>query len=405
MRQTGACLVAFFVLAARAAAQVPDHLECYKIKDSAPRTTYTADLAGLAAEPGCQVKVPAKLLCVATTKSNVSPTPPGALGDGSPVGRYLCYKVKCPKGAPDALTVGDQFGSRSVQPVIPKVLCAPELSAVCGNGVVDDGEVCDDGNTTTEEQCPYGTQTCNGCDATCGTVLTLAGPTCGDGSLDGPEVCDDGNVSTETECPYNEAPCTGCDSTCSTNLNLTGPSCGDGSVDFLFEDCDDNNTSSCGTCNANCRVLQLSSATGFILAVEGVSLTDGETFSLASGFFGSALFEFDTAFDGVASGNVEIPVLAAWSAAQVAEAITSQINNALFFVLSASRQSNLVSLTSVIQGSPGNQPIVETVSDPDFVVTGMQGGDGRNCESGVGCGSSQDCASGECGFQVPGECD
>ena len=38
-----------------------DHLECYKIKDLAPKVPYTADLAGLNAEPGCTVKVPAKL--------------------------------------------------------------------------------------------------------------------------------------------------------------------------------------------------------------------------------------------------------------------------------------------------------------------------------------------------------
>src|SRR5262249_30011816 len=57
------------------------NLKCYKVKESAAqKVTYTADLGGLAPEPGCQVKTPAKLLCVETTKSNVSPTPPGAPG-------------------------------------------------------------------------------------------------------------------------------------------------------------------------------------------------------------------------------------------------------------------------------------------------------------------------------------
>src|SRR5262245_58154055 len=80
-------------------AQVPDHLKCYKIKESAKKVTYTADLGGLAPEPGCQVKVPGKLLCVETTKTNVSPTPPGAPA-GQAAGQFLCYKVKCPKGVP-----------------------------------------------------------------------------------------------------------------------------------------------------------------------------------------------------------------------------------------------------------------------------------------------------------------
>ena len=67
-------------------AQVSDHLKCYKVKDSRPKASYDADLQGLAPEPGCTIKVPAKLLCVETTKTNVQPTPPGG-GSGSPAGR------------------------------------------------------------------------------------------------------------------------------------------------------------------------------------------------------------------------------------------------------------------------------------------------------------------------------
>ena len=61
-------------------AQVPDHLNCYKIKDPQAKATYTADLGGLVAEPGCTIKVPAKLACVPATKTNVAPTPPGTGG-------------------------------------------------------------------------------------------------------------------------------------------------------------------------------------------------------------------------------------------------------------------------------------------------------------------------------------
>jgi hypothetical protein len=64
-------------------AQVADHLKCYAIKDPllsnspTPVKTYTADLNGLAPEPGCVIKMPAKYLCVETTKANVQPPPPG----------------------------------------------------------------------------------------------------------------------------------------------------------------------------------------------------------------------------------------------------------------------------------------------------------------------------------------
>jgi hypothetical protein len=120
-----------------------------------------------------------------------------------------------------------------------------------------------------------------------------------------------------------------------------------------------------------------------------------------TGFSGSTVFEFDTAFDGVVEGNTQITTLAGWSAAEVAEAIRFQTGN----TFSASRQSNMVSLTNNIQGSPGNQPIIETVSDPNFIVSGMQGGTGGDCLSGVGCSSDDDCASRVCGETMPGKCD
>ncbi len=109
-----------------APAQVADHLECYGVKDPQAKATYTVDLAGLAPEPGCVVKVPAKLLCVATAKTNVTPTPPGA-GAGDPAGRYLCYKVKCQKGVRPPVSSNDQFGTRTLEPRRSKLLCAPEL--------------------------------------------------------------------------------------------------------------------------------------------------------------------------------------------------------------------------------------------------------------------------------------
>jgi hypothetical protein len=75
-------LVAVIVFAASVACScvvraqpTPDHLKCHRVKDEAAKTTYTADLAGLAPEPGCLIKVPAKLVCVETTKTNVNRVP------------------------------------------------------------------------------------------------------------------------------------------------------------------------------------------------------------------------------------------------------------------------------------------------------------------------------------------
>lgn len=89
--------------------------------------------------------------------------------------------------------------------------------SVCGDGVVESGEMCDDGNTANSDGCSAEcTQeagwSCN--DTGCTTI-------CGDGYVRGLEVCDPGDS------PY-------CSSDCSS---LTG-SCGDGILQVSIEDCD-----------------------------------------------------------------------------------------------------------------------------------------------------------------------
>lgn len=119
---------AVLTFAASAGAQpVADHLKCFKVKESQPKTSYTADLSGLVMETGCTIKFPAAMACVPTTKENVQPTPPGGGGTGTP-NAFGCYKIKCPKGSLPPLQLNDQFGSRSVAPIKSKLLCAPMVS-------------------------------------------------------------------------------------------------------------------------------------------------------------------------------------------------------------------------------------------------------------------------------------
>jgi cysteine-rich repeat protein len=64
---------------------------------------------------------------------------------------------------------------------------------VCGNGEVEAGEGCDDGNTVLEA-CAYGATSCVVCDATCQPVGGAVS-VCGDAAVDlAHEVCDDGNA-------------------------------------------------------------------------------------------------------------------------------------------------------------------------------------------------------------------
>jgi len=128
----------------------------------------------------------------------------------------------------------------------------------CGNNIVDDGEICDDGNTRDGDGCSrdcLSDETCgngiidsnirlpeqcddgqnNGklndpCSATCHRVM------CGNGFVEQGEVCDDGNVN-DTD---------GCNKTC-TSTEV----CGNGVVDHeVGEVCDPPST---GSCDANCH--------------------------------------------------------------------------------------------------------------------------------------------------------
>src|ERR1051326_7170463 len=113
MKTLPALLIVALALATPSGAQpVPDHLKCYKAKDSQPKAAYTADVSGLVAATGCIIKVPGNLLCVEATKTNVNPLPPGGSDTAGPAGRFLCYKLKCPKATVAPLLWNDQLGQR-----------------------------------------------------------------------------------------------------------------------------------------------------------------------------------------------------------------------------------------------------------------------------------------------------
>jgi cysteine-rich repeat protein len=93
--------------------------------------------------------------------------------------------------------------------------------AVCGDGVRQGSEQCDDGNLDSGD----------GCDSDCQIETTQ--PTCGNGVVEGDEECDDGNLQ----------PGDGCDATCKKET------CGDGRVE-AGEECD---PPKAGSCTANCK--------------------------------------------------------------------------------------------------------------------------------------------------------
>jgi cysteine-rich repeat protein len=91
-------------------------------------------------------------------------------------------------------TCGDDICSTGEDPSS----CPEDCQVICGNGVIEGTEVCDDGNTAAGD----------GCSATCtvetGYICTAAGcsllSNCGDNTLNLGEACDDGNTAAGDGC-------------------------------------------------------------------------------------------------------------------------------------------------------------------------------------------------------------
>ncbi len=177
-------------------------------------------------------------------------TSDGKCMDGSPCGKTMpCATGKC----------------------MPDGCSADCLSKeVCGNGIVDLGEVCDDGNTVSGDSCESDCQ---------------SGTGCGNGIIDPNEECDDGNQVDTDDCHNNckvnvcgdgVRDITGtshhedCDpgsggvplETANCNIDCTTPTCGDGKINPLFmpdgvhgEQCDDpGNNDDMKDCTSHCLI-------------------------------------------------------------------------------------------------------------------------------------------------------
>ena len=131
----------------------------------------------------------------------------------------------------------------------------------CGNGMLDEGEACDDGNDDNTDACLDSCELAScgdgfvgpgeSCDDgndidddTCTNTCALA--SCGDGVTQAPEQCDDGNDDNSDACL----------NTC------VDASCGDGHVRDGVEDCDDANLSNTDDCLATC--VSASCGDGFV---------------------------------------------------------------------------------------------------------------------------------------------
>ncbi len=165
--------------------------------------------------------------------------------------------------------------------------------AVCGNGVVESGEACDDGGANGQwgacrrdcqgpgERCGDGVvqrfhEVCDDGDANgtyghCATDCQGWAGLCGDGEVqEEAEVCDDGGAN-------------GTYGHCATDCQGLGPRCGDGALQPEFEACDDGEAN--GTydhCASDCRGPGPRCGDGVVQAGQGEACDDGD----ANGTYG-----------------------------------------------------------------------------------------------------------------------
>ena len=97
----------------------------------------------------------------------------------TPVNLYDATYVRTHGFVPSDSKV-DNFKVRVELPPPP-----PPPGPVCGNGIVESGEQCDDGNTVDGD----------GCSSTCTIEAPPVGPVCGDGEIGPGEECDDGALN------------------------------------------------------------------------------------------------------------------------------------------------------------------------------------------------------------------
>jgi len=166
--------------------------------------------------------------------------------------------------------------------------CANVAFCMCGNGVVDPGEACDDGNNTDGDGCSSSCQVEASSETQCDDGIDNDGDglvdcadsdcqndpvcgVCGNGIVEAGEQCDDGNVTIgdgcDDRCMLEVSPeiCNDgidndldglvdcADTDCASDPACGSPMCGNGIVE-AGEECDDGNSVNGDGCSSTCLI-------------------------------------------------------------------------------------------------------------------------------------------------------
>jgi len=181
------------------------------------------------------------------------PPPPPVCGNGKVESGEACDDGNTTNGDGCSSTCGIETGyTCNGSPSV----CHLVNTAKCGNGIVETGESCDDGNTTNGDGCSSNCAVETGYVCT-GSPTSYCTPisTCGNGKIEAGEQCDDGNTINGDGCSSQCKIETGfvCTGTIKSTCHPSGPYCGDGNID-ANEQCDDGNKNNGDGCSSTCQV-------------------------------------------------------------------------------------------------------------------------------------------------------
>lgn len=189
--------------------------------------------------------------------------------------------------------------------------CAP----ICGDGKIVGGETCDDGDAAPGDGCSSACKI--ELDYTCRGAPSVCTNTCGNGVVDGGEFCDDGNRANDDGC---SALCAVEDSfACVGNPSVCTSHCGDFVIGPL-EQCDDGNLRQGDCCSKNCRFLPGNVSCRKSMTVPaggggggGTGVVEGWEFTVSSPVILSGLGVYD---DPESTGLAETHPVAIWLTSQ-----------------------------------------------------------------------------------------
>src|SRR5689334_8923509 len=251
--------------------------------------------------------------------------------------------------------------------VIVAMLATSALTGSCFLHAATDTDVCQAMGMSCGED-----QFCDSQQGTCKPV-----DKCGNGKLDEGEACDDGNRIDDDGC----------------NSNCTLPGCGDGLV-TKGEVCDDWNKDDCGTCNARCdSFMQLEPARGVIVLRsigtvadfrgESIQMSDDKSHPLVKFVYVKPEMSPPSGTTGIVLDSIND------SAIQDVNFLTERTAHSIGggLDINAENIGNMIKLTNKYPGEFGNITITTSVDqnamDRAITVSGMGGGrGGRGCPKG-----------------------